>query len=281
MVGGGNRIIGFVNRREHRFHLLGVVKIIRHGKNGFSDGSNQRERRVEHQSRVGGLFDILMGVRNGDGTHGCGPSATHSSDGKRRERQQCRKTNETVFPAMEYFFRFQLRHGVEFPQQQHDDNKQHDEIPVVQQFGAENAAEVALVGKFVENRRCRAAHRVFEIDRVGQIDGQRQAVHHEKKPLANLLIGARFLAVPREEHHHNVERIGVENGRRVEDKSAPKRLDGIVQITGIFKVILDACNLIDHIDEHQVPSDCHYWRIDFVEQVFHGFYTFCISCNFL
>ena len=125
---------------------------------------------------------------------------------------------------MQHLFMVQARLGVEFPQQHHDDDEKHDEIPMTQKFRADDAPQVVLVGKLAENGACRATHRVLEIDGIGEVDGHCKGVNHYENPLADVVICVVFLPVERKKHQYDVECVRIENGRRVEQESAKENV---------------------------------------------------------
>ena len=69
-------------------HLVLILIIFGHGEDGLADGPIEREGGVEHQSRLNGTIHILVGIRDGDGTDGCGEAA---ADAGHYKRCQCRQ----------------------------------------------------------------------------------------------------------------------------------------------------------------------------------------------
>ncbi len=82
----------------------------------------------------------------------------------------------------------------------------------MQQLGTNNACQVALVGELAEHGSRGASHGILEIDRISQIDGQGDAVHQQEESLAKTMIGRPLLPMQREEHQHDIQHIGIENG---------------------------------------------------------------------
>ena len=66
---------------------------------------------------------------------------------------------------------------------------------MVQQFYAHDAAQVAFVGKLIKDGGGGAPEGVAKIDRVGQVDSQRQTVDRQPQPLAQPVVGAVFFPV--------------------------------------------------------------------------------------
>ena len=57
-----------------------------------------------------------------------------------------------------------------------------------------------------------------------------------------------------EEHHHDIERIRIEDSRRVEQQASDKHVKGVVEVTDVFQIVLQPCHLVDQIDQQQVPQ---------------------------
>ena len=168
--GVGRQVQGRIDGVE----LLGC-EVGRHLEVALADGSDEREGRVEHDADLGRPLAVGIGIRQRDGTHLAGPSAAHAGDaegGENQKRQQHdRRVGQSAHaPGIE------PRHAVEPPERDgHDDGQEH-QIPVGNQFVADDGREVAFVGKLIEHGGRRAPHGEGKVDYVAQVDGQRQRV---------------------------------------------------------------------------------------------------------
>ena len=124
-----------------------------------------------------------------------------------------------------------------------------------------NAADFVVAAKLAEEGYRGAASREAEIDGVAQVHGQRQTVNHHVEPLAAALPQGVLLSVAGEEYQQDVERIGVGNGRGVEQPSAKRNVPRLIVASkvGVEAVVLKeechACDAIRHIQQEYVPHD--------------------------
>ena len=91
-----------------------------------------------------------------------------------------------------------------------------------QGFGQEDTAKVILILKLSKDCGSGSAHGIAEIDCIGQVDCQCQCIDAHKNPLAKPMVERSLLQVQWKHHHHNPQRVGIENGSGVEHQSASK-----------------------------------------------------------
>ena len=87
-----------MHRRINPLHLLLTLKIIRNREDILTDRTDQRKRRIEHQRCIQRTLYILIGIRQRDGAHGRGKTASHSCNGERNQQQQRQQTGKVVSP---------------------------------------------------------------------------------------------------------------------------------------------------------------------------------------
>ena len=98
------------------------------------------------------------------------------------------------------------------------------QVPVVQQFRTEYAAQVVIMTELLKHR-CRGATTcIFEIDGIGQVDHHRQAVEDHEHPFGHRLPTVSFLKVKRQEHKNGIEQVGVDDAGIVENPTAMNQL---------------------------------------------------------
>ena len=56
-----------------------------------------------------------------------------------------------------------------------------------------------------------------------------------------------------EEHHHDIERIGIENGRCIKKQSSLENIPCIGEIIPVFNIILQSGYLVNKVNQQQVP----------------------------
>jgi hypothetical protein len=102
----------------------------------------------------------------------------------------------------------------------------------------------------------------LEIYGVGKVDGEGKTVDYEVDPFAEHVVSLALFLMKGQQHQHDVECIGVYDGRGVEKESASEDVVGIAEITGILEIILASCYLIYNVYEQQIPyCRCHRCRI--------------------
>ena len=218
-----------MDRGVNSLQFLGALEIIGNHKDVGIDGAQQCERCVQHQGRISGALGILHCVGDGDGAYGCSKTATHACDAEGGEEKQRQEAGASVLPLVEHLG-IERGSGVALPKEHHQECKQHYQIPVAQEFGADDAAKVPFARELIEDRRGGAPHGVSEIDGVGQIDGKRQSVYNHKYPLADAVISGCLLEMQGEQHQHHIERIGIKDGRGVEHQAPAPHVEGVVEI---------------------------------------------------
>ena len=193
------------------------------GKGGLAHGADEREGGVEHDGGFGRLVDVLVGVADGDGAYGCGGAAAHADDGQGQKGEEAQKgDDETCRGIFGIVFAGAVGVAVEVDERQDEDNAYEDKIPVVEEFDAEDAAEVAFVLEFGEEGPRGAAACVAGIDRVDKVDDKHEGIDHDEEYLECQLVafGSGPAARQRHEDEENVEQVGVEDGGGVEPQTA-------------------------------------------------------------
>ena len=92
------------------------------------------------------------------------------------------------------------------------------------ELGEHDAAQVVLVAKFGEERGRGATAAILRVDGVREVHRNSQSVDCHIDPLAHRLPPGPLFEVERQQHEHNPERVGVEDGRRVEAQRAGQHL---------------------------------------------------------
>ena len=243
-----------VDGRKHLCSLVGTVVPIGHREHALADGADEGKRRVQHHGALCRTVHILVGIVDGDGSNAVAQSAATAADAQRHGHDECHQHHAGIDPllaALAEVFLQDARGGIELPQSPHHHDEQHHQIPVAEQFGQEDAAQVALVAELAEDTRRGAPQRVGEVGRVAQVDEQCQRVDHHKHPLAQAVVGWCLLQVEGEEHQHDVERVGIDDGRRVEHQSSAQQLpqvgrrEVVLEMAEVHQQIGHACYLID------------------------------------
>ena len=156
---------------------------------------------------------------------------------------------------------------------------------MVQELRADDAAEVAFVGELTEHRGRRTAQGIAKVHGVSKVDGQGKTVDNHKEPFTEQLVASTFLLVPGQEHQQDVEGVGVDDGRSVEEQSATEHITHALpkeggEETGVLSIIRQTRHLIDEIHEQQVPKDCHHRGVYLAENPFHrSFKSFVDACR--
>ena len=83
------RIRRMMDRRIDGIKLLLCI-VVWHLKDRFINSTNEREWSIEHDGCLLRALHILVGIADGDGTHGCSESASHTCN---TERHKDNKTN--------------------------------------------------------------------------------------------------------------------------------------------------------------------------------------------
>ena len=210
----GGSVYGAVDGLEFFF----AGEIVGHGEHVLADGAIEGEGGVEHEGSLYGAVDVLVGIGDGDGAHGRSEAATNACHHEGRYECEREEHRHVVMPPAETIVaqRGVACQPVESPG---DKGKQEDEVEVVQRLGEEDGAQILLVGKLREDGCRGAAHGEAEIAGIDEVDGQRHAVDDDEDPAAELLVGGPLLAVPGQQHQHDIGDIGDEDGGGVEDES--------------------------------------------------------------
>ena len=90
----------------------------------------------------------------------------------------------------------------------------------MKEFGSYDIAQIAFVGELVENRCRGATTREGEIDAIGKVGDDTNAVEHQEDDAHNAVIACILLEVEGQQHQEQIERIEVEQGRGVEQQRA-------------------------------------------------------------
>ena len=125
-------------------------------------------------------------------------STATAADAQGHSDDECHKHDASINPLLGTLLEVATQNawcGIEFPQRPYHYDEQDDEIPVVQQFGEEDATEVVLVAELAEDAGGGATQGVREVGRVAEVDDQRQSVHDNEQPLTETMIARCFLQV--------------------------------------------------------------------------------------
>ena len=150
----------------------------------------------------------------------------------------------------------------------------------------EDAGKVVLIAKLLEHAGRRAALGVGEIDGIAQVENQRQAVDNHKHPLTDLVVGLGLLQMQGEEHHHNIEHIGIDDGRSVEHDAAVVQVEEMTdrhvlgEVAEVFKHVGYTGDEINHVGQKQVDHQRNRWGQHRMKRI-ELFHIACISCSFL
>lgn len=175
-----------------REHLLFVGEIFRFLKHIFTDGANERERRVEHNGSLGGVVHILVGVAHRDGANRVCQTATHTTNNARHHQQYRYQCGKAVAPPANGVS-LQIVREIKSPKPINQHHAYQQKIPMANQFGAEDAGKVTLVAKLAEHGAGGAARGVLEIHAVAKVHHHDKGIDHHKQPFTHLAIGGRFL----------------------------------------------------------------------------------------
>ena len=183
--------LGMADGVEHgccRFHV-GII--IRHGKHALAYRAQHGERRVEHQCAVGRACYVLVGVVDGDGSDARLQSTAASSHAQRCGSGQASQLYEAVLHAAlgcRIVCLVGAGHHVEFVKGKDYHGRNNHQIPVVNEFGAHDVAQVALVVKLLKHAGGCSSERVREVNGVGQIGYEGQTVDCYEEPAAYLMV---------------------------------------------------------------------------------------------
>ena len=150
-------------------HICLVFEIGRYCEYVFANGSDERERRVQHQCSIGRSLGVLVGIGDGDGTHGSSKTTSNTGNTERHNENQTGQIEGVVF----------LWRCVKPPEEPHDTHKQQHEIPMMNELRSDDTAQIPFVGKLAEYRRCRTTHCILEIDGIGKIDSQCDTINNK------------------------------------------------------------------------------------------------------
>ncbi len=220
LLGHGNGVGRNMDGGEVLLHLLITLEILGHDKHGLADGTVKGEGRVKHQRSLDRTIDILVGIADGDGAHGCSEAATDACHHEGCHGSQGKEGCQVVVPPGECLI-LQPRHPIEAIHSPHDDDKQDEQIDMADGLRQEDASQVLFVGELVEHRRGGASHGEAKIDGIAEVDSQRQTVDHQEDGTAELLINGGFLVVNRKEHQNDIGDMGNQDGTGVENQAAP------------------------------------------------------------
>lgn len=85
---------------------------------------------------------------------------------------------------------------------------------------SDDVAQIVVVTKFLEEREGGAAQGKAEIGHVGNIGRERYAVGGDKQRFQGVLQRPGVDKTEREQRHHDVEEVGIDDGREVEAEAA-------------------------------------------------------------
>ena len=258
---------GLVDGREDSGCLVDGGVIVGNIKDALADGAQKSERRVEHHGALGGSVDVLVGVVDGDGAYSVSQSATTTADGQGYGCQQRDERHGKVGPPLSGLLVITLvdaRFCIKPAQGRDDDDGQQHEIPVVEQFDKEDAAQVVLARELAEHAGGGASEGIRKIGRVGQVDDERQAVDNDEQPFAETLVATRLLQIQGEEHQDDVEGVGVDDGRRVEGQTAlekPQQMaerESVGEVAEVDQQVGYAGNEVNQEDQQEIPDKCRH-----------------------
>ena len=156
------------------------------------------------------------------------------------------------------------RFGVQPAQGSDNDDGEQYEIPVVEQLDKEDATQVVLARELAEHAGGGASEGVGEIGRVAQVDDERQTVDYDEEPFAEALVATRLLQIQGEEHQHDVEGVGVDDGRRVEGQTAlekPQQMaerEPLGEMAEVDQQVGHAGDEINQEDQQEIPDECRH-----------------------
>ena len=236
-----------------------VAEVRRFLEHLLVDGANERERRIQHDGSLDRLVHILVGVADGDRTHGCRRTATHAKHAQRNVGHEDGEVQQVVDPQG-MRLRTTFRTDIQHPQHRDDEHSSQHEIPVVQQFYADDAAQVLLVAELVEHRHRGPSAGVLEIDGIDKVHDHAEPIDDDKDPLCHRLPGVALFPMLRKEHEHDVEHVGIENGRRVEHPRTRQQVgEGVFgqRVSVGFPVLQHKCHTAEavrHVRQHHVAE---------------------------
>ena len=202
--------VGLVDRTVDHCQSLGA-EVVGHHEDILADGAIEGEGRIEHQRGLDGMVGILVGIRDGDGAHGRGEAASdacHCEGGHEEERQE---HGDIILPP-DIMTLAEARGAIALIEGPDNGTEDEDQVEVVHHLLEEDGTQVALIGELAEDGGRGAAHREAEIDRIAEVDEQCQPVDAEVHPFTDLLIEARLLPMPGQEHEHDIGDVGDEDG---------------------------------------------------------------------
>ena len=157
------------------------------------------------------------------------------------------------------------------PQHPRQDKCQQHQIPVGQELLAHNLrhAAYALVAELIEHR-CRGTFAgIGEIDAVAQVSPQCHAVAHHIYPAHHPVVARPLLPVQWQQHHHDDQRIGIEDGRGIKDQACGKQIQSMPprHRAGIQTPVCEqehqAAEHKQQVDNSQIAHQCHHWMIPY------------------
>ena len=164
--------------------------------------ANDREGRVEHDGGIGWTTDVLIGVGDGNGSHGCGEASAHTGHGESNHDEQSRSEGGVVVAETNRlgFILFAAGQDVQFIHCPNEYDEQQDKIPTVQNLGAHDVSQIAFVGEFAKDSGCGATSREREIDRIGKIGNDADAIEYQIDDAYHAMIACMLLQVDGQEH---------------------------------------------------------------------------------
>ena len=260
----GHRVGGLVHGTIDSLELGGVAIVVGHAEHIFAQRAQQRERRVQHQGGIHRARHPLVGVAHRDGTHCRGEAASHACHTQRYGHHQGTHHGQVIAQPVEAAT-VETGLAVEPPQAGNDSGGQQHQVPVPQGLAHDDARQIALVAKLAQHSAGGAPHREGEVDPVGHVDDEGQAVDHHKDPSQHAVIGRRLLEVQRQQHQHNPQDVGIDDGRRVKlqtahDKVRHIALQGWRQQRPVQGQIGQPRHRIGDVDQRQIDHNSPHRR---------------------
>ena len=263
------RVGGLVNGRIQR-QSLPVAHVMRRGEGTLRQRAEDGKGSVEYDARLDGAVDVLIGIADGDGTHGMGETAAHATDG---EGNGCRK-GKNQGGVVEKGGPATLPHlpgpGTECPPQcGHKHDEEHDQIPMTEHLTPEYLRQIAcaFVTEFGKHAGRSALASIGEIYAVGQVRSDGHSIDDDKHPAHQTVICGALLPMAGQEHEEHDQYVCVQYGGRVESQSRKEQAQRMSKgETAGIKVPIgeqkgQSAKGISHVYQQQVYDEAHYRKV--------------------
>ena len=224
------RMVGMelLDRIEHLFGLLFRGIIGRNLEHTLAQRAHEGKRRVEHKGAVDGPFHILVGIADGDRAHATLQTTSaraHTQGGRSGKQQEHSGSVSQSLLHGDDAAAVKTRLHIELCHEPYHRYGNQNEVPVLARLPENGLAnDTLLVGKLLKHGGGGAAEDVREVDGVGHVDDEAQAVGYHEHPLAHLIIYIVLLQPQWEKHHHDIRNVAVDDGRTVEHPSSGEDL---------------------------------------------------------